>query len=94
MSLAGRRKDMLICRCEEVTLAEVEQAIAAGAFDVSGVKRRTRAGMGLCQGKTCGTLVAKIIARKRKMDVASVTPGRARPPVRAMTLSALAMRRA
>lgn len=49
--------DILVCRCEEVTLGEIKKAIADGARTVTGVKLRTRAGMGLCQGRTCGKMV-------------------------------------
>ena len=55
-------EDIIICRCQEVTRQEILDAIADGATTVDGVKRRTRAGMGLCQGKTCERLVQKIIA--------------------------------
>jgi NAD(P)H-nitrite reductase large subunit len=40
--------DVIVCRCEEVTLGEVRRAIREGAIDVHGVKLHTRAGMGLC----------------------------------------------
>lgn len=45
----------VICRCETVTEAEIIAAIKApcGAKTVDGVKRRTRAGMGRCQGGFC-----------------------------------------
>ena len=42
--------DIIICRCQEVTRQEILDAIEQGATTVDGVKRRTRAGMGLCQG--------------------------------------------
>ena len=48
--------DIIICRCQEVTRQEILDAIEQGATTVDGVKRRTRAGMGLCQGKTCERL--------------------------------------
>ncbi len=44
-------KDIFICRCEEVTLSEIEQAIDEGFITVNDVKRRTRAGMGALSGK-------------------------------------------
>ena len=55
------KKDVYICRCEEITEGEVLKAIERGARDIDGVKRLTRAGMGLCQGKTCGRLVMGIL---------------------------------
>jgi NAD(P)H-nitrite reductase large subunit len=53
--------DVLVCRCEEITLGEIRQAIRMGAVDITGVKRRTRAGMGLCQGRTCEALVLQVL---------------------------------
>lgn len=55
------RRDEMVCRCEEVTRAEIEAAIAAGDTTLSSIKKRTRAGMGYCQGKTCQRLIAQMI---------------------------------
>ncbi len=74
--------DIVICRCQEVTKGEIRQAIAEGAATVNGVKRRTRAGMGLCQGKACQRLVARIIAEETVKPLAAIHPGTVRPPVR------------
>ncbi len=54
----------VICRCENVTEAEVRDCIrrTIGARTIDGVKRRTRAGMGRCQGAGCQAKVAAIIA--------------------------------
>ena len=73
---------MLICRCEEVTEEEVRQAVRNGADTINGVKRRTRAGMGLCQGHTCSTLVARIISKETGRPLAEILPPTVRPPVR------------
>jgi glycerol-3-phosphate dehydrogenase len=53
----------LVCRCETVTEAEIRFAIRrpVGARSVDGVKRRTRAGMGRCQGGFCCLRVAEIL---------------------------------
>jgi len=82
--------DMIICRCQEVTLKEIVQAIAEGATTVNEIKRRTRAGMGLCQGKSCSILVRKILAEHTGQKFAKVMPGTSRPPVRPIALSTLA----
>lgn len=42
-------EDIIICRCQEVTEQEIIDAVHEGATTVDGVKRRTRACMGLCQ---------------------------------------------
>ncbi|HIS26676.1 MAG TPA: (2Fe-2S)-binding protein [Candidatus Pullilachnospira intestinigallinarum] len=75
-------KDIIICRCQEVTKQEILDAIADGAVTVDGVKRRTRAGMGLCQGKTCQRLVAKLIAEQTGRPMAEILPPTSRMPVR------------
>ena len=54
-------RDEIVCRCEEVTKAEIEAAIAAGDRTLSAIKKRTRAGMGCCQGKTCQKYIAGMI---------------------------------
>jgi thioredoxin reductase/bacterioferritin-associated ferredoxin len=49
-----------VCRCEGVTAGEVRQAAATGWNDLHGAKGATRAGMGLCQGRECGHIVAAL----------------------------------
>ena len=75
-------EDLIICRCQEVTKQDILDAIADGATTVDGVKRRTRAGMGLCQGKTCERLVAKIISEETGKPMAEILPPKSRIPVR------------
>lgn len=64
----------VICRCETVTEGEIVDAIhePVGARTLDGVKRRTRAGMGRCQGGFCGPRVTQIIARELQIPVSSV----------------------
>ena len=73
-----------ICRCEEVTRKEIEEAIADGATTLAGIKRRTRAGMGLCQGRTCQRLITQMLAKVK--NPAEITPPTSRPPVRAIKI--------
>ena len=75
-------EELIICRCQEVTQEEILQAIADGATTVDGVKRRRRAGMGLCQGKTCGRLVQSMVARETGQKPADVPPQKSRMPAR------------
>lgn len=87
--------DTVICRCEEVTLGEIRRAVAAGAAEVNEVKGLTRAGMGNCQGRICGELVARIIAAERghAADTTAIqAAGRftARPPIHPLPLEELA----
>jgi bacterioferritin-associated ferredoxin len=82
--------DMIICRCEEITKGEIKAAIRSGMQTLNGIKRITRAGMGLCQGQTCQRLVTQIIAEELRQSVADIEPVTARGPVRPLLLSAFA----
>ncbi len=65
----------IVCRCEGITEGEIVEAVRTnpGATDVDGVKRRTRSGMGRCQGGFCSPTVVEIIARERGMKFEEVT---------------------
>jgi NAD(P)H-nitrite reductase large subunit len=84
----GSNDEMIICRCEEITLGEVMQAIREGAHDLDSVKRMTRAGMGLCQNKTCFNLVARLISQQTGKPLKDLTPFTTRPPVRPVPVKA------
>ena len=64
----------VICRCETVTEGDIVDAIhePVGARTVDGIKRRTRAGMGRCQGGFCGPRVTQILARELGIPVEKV----------------------
>lgn len=82
--------DMIVCRCEEITVAEIKQAIKEGAKDVVGVKRRVRAGMGLCQGRTCEKMVQQILAKELALAPWETGTSSARPPIRPITFGEIA----
>ena len=65
----------MICRCETVSEGEIVDAIRRnpGAVDVDGVKRRTRATMGRCQGGFCTPYIAEILARELGIPYETVT---------------------
>ena len=63
----------LVCRCELVTEAELLDAIDRGARTLDGVKFRTRAGMGRCQGGFCTWRCLELLAERRGVPVTEVT---------------------
>jgi len=67
----------IICRCEGITEGEIRDAIrrSVGAGSLDGVKRRTRAGMGRCQGGFCAARVMEILARELQADPLTLTKG-------------------
>ncbi|MBR1761012.1 MAG: NAD(P)/FAD-dependent oxidoreductase [Schwartzia sp.] len=68
------RYGRVICRCETITEGEIVDAIKrpCGARTVDGVKRRTRVGMGRCQGGFCGPRVIEILSRELNIPVPKV----------------------
>ena len=55
----------IICRCEQITRAEIVEAIRRGATTVDGVKRRVGSGMGRCQGSRCALKIEKLLEEYR-----------------------------
>ena len=53
--------ETVLCRCEQVTAATIERAVAAGARDPGAVKRATRCGMGRCQGRLCTEPLVRLL---------------------------------
>ena len=65
----------IVCRCEGVTEGEILAAIRQNpkALDLDGVKRRTRAQMGRCQGGFCSPYIVELIAREQGIAYEQVT---------------------
>jgi len=82
-----QEKNIYLCRCEEITLQEVEAAIDEGYHTLNEIKRRTRAGMGLCQGKTCSRLISRLLAEKTGLKLSEIVPSTRRPPVRPIKMA-------
>ncbi len=79
---------IFVCRCEDVTLDEVREAIEKGHDDLESVKRYTGFGTGWCQGKQCVALVARaIVSLGGQAPEGPITP---RPPLHPMPLAHLA----
>lgn len=81
--------ETVVCRCEDVTRAEIDAAIDAGAHDLNQLKHFTRCGMGPCQGRMCGDVVAELMAAKRGLSRESVGTWTPRPPLRPVPLAAM-----
>ena len=67
------RYGRVICRCETITEGEIVEAIRRGARSLDGVKRRTRAGMGRCQGGFCSPRVMEILSRELNVPMTELT---------------------
>jgi len=77
----------LACRCEDVTLHELEAAIERGHDDIESLKRYTGFGTGWCQGKYCLAACARLLVERGGKAELPITP---RPPYHPVSLAALA----
>ncbi len=87
---ASGEPHVLTCRCEEILATEIVAALVAGARTIDDVKRRTRAGMGICQGIFCSPAIAAMVSEVTGTPIDQVAPMTARPPTRPVALEVLA----
>ena len=96
--VAAMPAETIVCRCEDVTRAEIDAGYDAGARELNQLKHFTRCGMGPCQGRSCGEAAAELLALRLVADgvVPDVDAGRrragqwtGRTPLRPVPLSAL-----
>jgi bacterioferritin-associated ferredoxin len=87
-------RKVILCRCEDVTLADVQHAVAAGYADLEEVKRYTGFGTGPCQGKECLREVARALAQASGRAPETILPFTTRPPLVPTELGVLAGRAA
>ena len=73
--------NIIICRCEDVTLQQIEEAIDSGITDPEELKRFLNLGLGPCQGRTCGRLVNQILSRKTGRPGIEIPATKTRPPL-------------
>jgi thioredoxin reductase len=81
------RRDTVICRCEDLTLADIESGFDHGVQSIGAIKRATRAGMGRCQGRYCGPALAALTASRRGWTLDEAAHWAPRPPVKPLRIS-------
>jgi len=81
---------VVVCRCEEVTAGDLRRAVGQGCQGPNQAKAFTRAGMGPCQGRICGTVVATVLADALGRSPGEVGHARVRPPLKPVTVGELA----
>jgi hypothetical protein len=82
--------DVVACRCEEITVAQIRRAARLGAQGPNQAKAFTRCGMGPCQGRICGPTVSAVMADTLGRPIAEIGTYRPRAPYKPITLGALA----
>lgn len=80
----------ILCRCEEVTRGALVQAVAEGCPGPNQFKAFSRAGMGPCQGRMCGTTIARVFADLTGQSPDDIGYYRLRMPVKPVTLGEIA----
>ncbi|WP_191091519.1 (2Fe-2S)-binding protein [Affinibrenneria salicis] len=82
--------DVILCRCEQVSVGDIRAAARAGCAGVNQLKVFTRCGMGACQGRICGAMAASILALTRRQPISDAGYFHARFPLKPITLGAIA----
>ena len=77
----------IVCRCEDVTLSDIQHTIALGYGSVEEIKRYTGLGTGPCEGKECMAQAARLCAQAGAVRVEAFT---SRPPVQPVPLALFA----
>ncbi|MEM8662513.1 MAG: FAD-dependent oxidoreductase [Pseudomonadota bacterium] len=81
--------ETLLCRCEEITVAQLRAALAAAPGDIGAAKRATRIGMGRCQGRYCGPALAALMADRHRAPMDERAFFAPRPPIKPVPISCL-----
>jgi NADPH-dependent 2,4-dienoyl-CoA reductase/sulfur reductase-like enzyme len=82
--------DTVVCRCEELTRAELETGVEFGATDLRSLKVMTRLGMGPCQGCMCWPAAARWMAARTGRPLEALGPLSVRPPLAPVSVGELA----
>ena len=84
------RDDTVVCRCEEVTLATLRQTVKDGSESVGNLKHQTRAGMGPCQGRYCGALMARMVDSHVGSATSELSFFAPQPPIKPVPIGVIA----
>lgn len=74
--------DTVICRCENITMQTIKQAVQQGFTSWSSLKKATRCGMGRCQARICGPIIQKILQALTGTEPETIGPPVSRAPVK------------
>ncbi len=79
------KSKVIVCRCEDVTLKDIEECIDAGLTSLEEVNRYLKCSMGTCQGRGCSALVEALISGK--VNGTKKRPPSIRPPLLPLDVS-------
>ncbi len=82
-------KQVVICRCEEITEKEIIDVIDMGYHSLNEIKRILRCGMGHCQGRSCMMIIARMLCQKTGQPIEKIIFPTSRPPLKPMPINSL-----
>lgn len=85
-----KKDNVIICRCEDISLDEIHELMEQGHTSFEDMKRLLRVGMGACQGNTCGGLIQREIALFLNKKVEEINVHKVRPLITGVPLEAIA----
>lgn len=85
-------KNVIICRCADLTEQDVVDAIDMGFDNLELLRRHLHLGMGPCQGRVCIAMVQRILARKTGKSIAQIGYPTPRAPISVMPVRVLAFK--
>lgn len=80
----------IVCRCEDLSLEDVEKAVDEGYTDLEELRKKLRIGMGPCQGRVCIQLLEKILEKKTGKKIKKNSLPKSRPPIVPVSLGSFA----
>lgn len=86
------KQDIIICRCEDVTLQELHDVLEEGYRTFEDIKRILRVGMGPCQGNSCSLLIQREISKYCNVPLKDVATQVTRPLTTGVKLGAIVER--
>ncbi len=84
------KKNVIICRCEDISLQQIHDFLDQGYTTFEDMKRLLRVGMGPCQANTCGHLIQREIAKYLGKKVEEVKVHKTRPMIMGVPLKSIA----
>jgi len=81
--------DTVICRCENITMHTIRQAVRNGFTSWGSLKKATRCGMGRCQARICGPVIEKILKALTGTEPETIGPPVSRAPVKNLPVQLL-----
>lgn len=79
----------IVCRCEEVSLKTIKETASEFKCSAREIKLRTRAAMGYCGGRTCRSMIDRVVQEINKDSIPDEIPLSFRPPIRPVTFGIL-----